>query len=268
MDDANNPLTNNGTSTRNVPPNDPSQAALIGEPGTLPPTWCKKCQATVVPEKKGMCPRCQGFLRQNFVARKHPVNVLRKQQILAKLVADYHPSTTMQRATCENLAGTLEQLEALRPGSPEWQRLTQISQQLGATLEESRVSREPNPATNYSAMTDDQLIERTTEILRHLLTARDLRHAPCRPDDDDGGLLPDGAVHDVPLAPVAGSPVQATPTPEPICPYCRRPCVGPDHSAYSVLHWSDPEQVKRRSQEATAVMMKQGGKPLPEWYQP
>ena len=53
-------------------------------------------------------------------------------------------------------------------------------------------------------------------------------------------------------------PTTETPQPEPIhCGYCRRaPCVGPDHFAYTVLHYRDPVEVERRSREQTQVMLK------------
>ena len=53
-------------------------AHLMGEPGTLPTVWCKRCKADVLPEGKGQCPRCGKFIRLNFMARKHPVNMLRR----------------------------------------------------------------------------------------------------------------------------------------------------------------------------------------------
>src|SRR5690349_11461361 len=53
------------------------QAHLTGEPGTLPPTWCRNCQVEVKPEGKGRCPRCGAFLKLNFIRRRHPVNKLR-----------------------------------------------------------------------------------------------------------------------------------------------------------------------------------------------
>ena len=118
------------------------QAALTGEPGTLPPTWCKKCAADVLPAGKGRCPRCNSFLKLNFSARKHPVNKLRRQQLLDKFVLDYRPNTQRLQSMCEQYAGIVEQLEVLKPGSPDHQRLVQLSQLLGAALEESQSSRE------------------------------------------------------------------------------------------------------------------------------
>ena len=65
------------------------QAALTGEPGTLPEVWCRKCNANVKPEGKGTCPRCHTFLKLNFVARRHPINVLRRDQLYHEIVAEY-----------------------------------------------------------------------------------------------------------------------------------------------------------------------------------
>lgn len=49
----------------------------------------------------------------------------------------------------------------------------------------------------------------------------------------------------------------------PICRYCGRPCVGPEHAAYRTLHGNDPEEIARRSAEATAVMFRQLGSQSP-----
>ena len=46
-----------------------------------------------------------------------PVNVLRRDQFLAELIAEFKPSTVVGRRNCEHLAGIYEQLEALKPGS-------------------------------------------------------------------------------------------------------------------------------------------------------
>lgn len=41
------------------------------------------------------------------------------------------------------------------------------------------------------------------------------------------------------------------------CRYCdQTPCIGSDHPAYPALHYMDPEEVRRRDQHATAVMMR------------
>ena len=76
-------------------------------------------------------------MRLNFGARKHPVNKLRRDALLAQLVADYQPNTTLLRSTCAHLAGTLEQLEVMKPGSPDWQRLVTVAQMLGTALHDA-----------------------------------------------------------------------------------------------------------------------------------
>jgi hypothetical protein len=241
-----------------APPPVPANAAALQATGaldSLPPTWCKKCKADVLPIGKGRCPRCQTFLQQNFSARKHPINVLRKRQILAQLIADYQPSTTILRANCENLAGVLEQLEVMKAGSQEHKRLTDESEQLGATLEASR-STALAASTDLATLTTDQLIERTTEMLRRLLDHR---------DDETRAAEPIAAhAREVPIAPVETAEALSDDieTWEPwrqnlghkigaiACKYChRRPCVGRDHFAFGVLHWSDPAEIKRRNED-------------------
>src|SRR5258708_33505768 len=81
------------------------QAHLTGIPDSLPLTWCPNCKADVLPKGKGYCPRCARMLKGSFLARRHPVNVLRKQQILNKLVAEYRPGTQLLQSTCEQFAG-------------------------------------------------------------------------------------------------------------------------------------------------------------------
>ena len=148
--------------------------ASVGEPDSLPVTWCKKCHADVRPVGKGRCPRCNVFLKLNFTARKHPVNVLRRDALLAELVAEYQPNTTMLRLTCAHLAGTLEQLEVMKPGSPEWQRLVTVAQTLGAALNDAR-PHEPRLPTDYGAMSEDELIERLEAMLKGCYERRDFK---------------------------------------------------------------------------------------------
>ena len=162
------------------------QAALTGEPGTLPLTWCRRCAVEVVPRDKGACPRCGTFLKQNFVARRHPVNRLRRDALLAELVAEYRPTTTMLRSTCAHLAGTLEQLEVMKPGSPDWQRLVQVAQTLGAALEGSKpAARTDDPDT--SNLTEDELVERVEVLLVHVRELRDAKTTDSRQGPDRAG---------------------------------------------------------------------------------
>jgi hypothetical protein len=200
------------------------------------------------------------MLRLNFMRRTHPVNVARKKQLLEKLVADYHPSTTMLMSSCEHLAGILEQLEVLKAGSQEHKRLVELSQLLAASLEVSRPA--TAAPTTPTDLDEDELIERTTTMLRSLLELRDeakrsaeMRAGYCHPDGVDGSPFADGAGQDAPV--LAGAAPAGVPLAEPTrCPYCgQAPCVGPEHSAFEVLHWDDPEEVDRRAKAATAEMI-------------
>jgi hypothetical protein len=233
-----------------------SEAALAvhraGEPGTLPLTWCKKCAADVRPEGKGVCPRCRTFLRLNFVSRKHPINRLRKQQLLDKLIADYRPDSQRLHSACEQYAGVLEQLEVLKAGSQEHKRLVELSMLLGTMLEESRKPADAHTHDDVGEMNTDQLIEHTTEILRGLLDTRDA---------EQRATLPAAESSPFDSSPFDSSPIadvvtieSSQPAPEPVCPYCRRPCVGPDHDAFSVLHWDDPAEIEKRATRATDEM--------------
>ena len=258
-DAANGKLTTSGP----APANGTQNRASIGEPNALPLVFCRLCKVDVQPVGKGKCPQCGAFLRLNFIARKGPVNVVRRDQLLAELLAEYQPQTVGARATCEQYAATLERLETTKPGSPEWQRMIVGARDLSASLDEfrNRAPRIPDP--DLADATDDQLIERTTTILRSLLDARDEQ----RKGEAHIAAATECAGVQTTAGP-AGEAVASTvvPAPEPVCKYCRRACVGVDHHAFEVLHWSDPEQVKKRDELATRTMMQQLGKPLPGWY--
>ena len=75
-----------------------------GEPDTLPLTWCKKCQANVVPEGKGKCPRCGIFLRQNFVARRHLAYGRERPPDPATLNPETEPPRPVRRVRALNSA--------------------------------------------------------------------------------------------------------------------------------------------------------------------
>lgn len=231
-----------------------------GEPGAATDLrYCRKCEVEVVPEGKGKCPRCGGFLRLNFVARRHKVNVLRRDALLAELVAEFRPGNILERSACEHLSAVLEQLDSMRPGTTEWQRLVTTAQTLGTALRSTQP--EARTSTDYSAHSEDELIVKLETLLDEARAMRDFkrdskRDAAEQPVDkeDEGYLLPEPGDADdsVPSAP----PVDTK------CPYCNQtPCVGPDHPAFRTLHGNDPAEVKRRDAEATREMFAQVGKP-------
>jgi hypothetical protein len=138
-------------------------------------------------------------------------------------------------------------------------------------------------STSANDETADELIAETTAILRELLAMRDAEKAPSTPvlgaGDRAGGaeagaglqreaLTKPSGPKDVPAAVTADSEPgpEPQPSPEPDCPFCHRLCVGPDHPAFDVIHWDDPTEVDKRAARATEEMMKQLGKPLPDWY--
>jgi hypothetical protein len=167
------------------------------ELGTMPITFCKRCGVDVAPVGKGSCPHCRSFLKLNFVGRKHPINILRREQLLNKLVDEFKPDSVIQHAMCETLAGVFEQLESTRAGSPEHQRLAQLQQQIGSSLEESRAAR-IKPAAPQAEVTLDGLLARAETIRAALLALRDGSPQPVDApglettivvDDDDEFIL-------------------------------------------------------------------------------
>lgn len=269
MADFNDPLTDG------APISDPfsTNGDPNGEPDTLPMTFCRKCEVEVKPVGKGKCPRCGIFLRQNFVARRHPVNKLRVEQHLAELFAEFRPATVVGRRTCEQLAGIYEQLEGLKPGSTEWQRLVTTAQTLSVALQES--SHKPHTSTDYRAMTADQLVERAEKLLATAKALRD--HQPPRPNDAEPSTSPlEVFWREAATAPVeALAPAPAarpSELPPPQCPYCHKSLADCAEmrmarpEVFKALHYDSPEMVEKRRQYNTAVMMRQVGRGLPVWY--
>jgi hypothetical protein len=244
-----------------------------GEPGAAPPTFCRKCQVEVRPQGKGQCPRCGTFLRLNFVARRHPVNVLRRDALLADLLRQFPPANIVERSTCEHLAATLEQLETMRPGTTEWQRLVTAAQTLGAALHDPRETRASSSFPGVERMPTSALGAARDLLTRHargetlsefdrgrLSVLRSALHGELvLPPDPTASSMSDSptvAAEPDSCGPTEIAPVETTRASD-MCPYChQRPCVGRDHHAYEALHHDDPAEVERRRQEATAVMLK------------
>jgi len=222
----------------------PSAASLLGLPDSLPLTWCPNCKADVQPKGKGYCPRCARMLKGSFLARKHPVNMMRRDALLKRLTDDYRPNTTLLQSHCETLAGIIEQLEVLKPGSPEHQRLVQQSQALGAALEEAQSARSTD--THGTDRVPTSALQLARDLLQRVargetLSEREQGRLDVLRDAMRGDVqLPDlidvpadksldtgvgGASRDAPRPTPAP---RATPAPEPVealCPYCKRPIV-------------------------------------------
>ena len=123
----------------------------------------------------------------------------------------------------------------------------------------------PDGKPGLEDLTLDDLLERTTIIREHLLT---LRSGPAKPVEQPSSS---------PIVTVASSPTPATvedstPVEPSNCPYCDQSLATcndmrqHDLPAWRSLHWSDPQEVQRRAEEATREMLHQAGKPLPDWY--
>jgi hypothetical protein len=263
-------------------PPDAVRAALVGEPDAATDLrWCRKCAAMVRPIGKGRCERCNAFLKLNFSARKHPVNVLRRDALLAELNAEYAPATTMQRSTCAHLAGTLEQLEMVKPGSPDWQRLVQVAQTLGAALDATRGAPRPQTPDDYQQLSDEQLHARLEALLHdsaaHIeakkrgqtLVAEAAAGLRAREREAAGEIVE-------PVAP--GEPAKPD-APIPVCQFCMRPLTicetskDADLDTWRVIHSRDPREIERRKdeaarrdKEATAAMLRPDAGLLPAWY--
>ncbi len=136
-----------------------------GEPDTqTAPQWCKRCKAQVIPVGKGRCPRCNAFLRLNFTARRHPINVLRKDALLGQLLQQFPPTNIIDRSNSEQLAVVLEQLETMRPGTADWQRLVTVAQTLATALRDAHAP--TRTSRDYGGMSVSQLAARAEQLLR------------------------------------------------------------------------------------------------------
>jgi hypothetical protein len=186
------------------------------------------------------------------LAKKRKVNKLRVEQLLAEAVAEYSPDTLELRDACRYLAATKERLEAERLGSPEHQRLMKDWADLNARLREARDAGAAVASHDLASATTDQLVAHTSKLLRRLLEVRDneARRTETSPTLADQVGTDDGPAYaEHASAEPVGPRASATPS-APVCPFCMRPCIGREHSAYSVLHWDDPAEVVRRPLEA------------------
>jgi hypothetical protein len=145
---------------------------------------------------------------------------------------------------------------------------------------------------NPASPDTDERIQQVSAVLRQLLAARD-EHVPAvvipeaetgevpwssdTTSDSEGGPEPQTLVVGAPVSePIetAAAPLEPEPTPppEPRCEYCKQTIercteINEQHpDAFAALHHDDPDEVKRRQEEATAIMMRQVGRGLPRWY--
>src|SRR4029079_15329042 len=91
-------------------------------------------------------------------------NRLRRDELAAEFVADYRPETPRLRAMCAQFAAIVEQLEVLKPGSTEHQRLVVLSQTLGDALEASR--RPPCTLDALDDLSPSELADRADQLAR------------------------------------------------------------------------------------------------------
>jgi hypothetical protein len=190
-------------------------AALAGEPNAQTRSvWCRRCEADVVPIGKGRCPRCQTFLRQNFVARRHPVNKLRRDQLHDEIVTEYQPQTLELRDACRFLANVKERLETTRDGTPEHQRLMTLWAELSIQL------RAAKPAVTAPSIEVDieDLDAMEARIGQYIADIREQRARAQRLRDERATTPQPPAT-----SPIVPSPIveeQVTPAAPPTCAFC------------------------------------------------
>lgn len=237
-----------GSSAHGGQPEPASAAFWTGAEGLLPSTWCRSCKEKIQPEGKGTCPKCGQFLRRNFVARQHPQNRLRVDQLRDQLTAEYSPTSMQIRSAVDALAVVLERLESVKAGTPEHQRLVDVQARLFATLNDSLSA--GKESGTFSALSDDELIERTAALLEMLIAKRDGTTTNYEPTEIDTG----DAGHSARLAPAeAGAKSACVLAPEPEqCSYCRKSiadCASLKEKRldiWQINHFGDPPEIERR----------------------
>lgn len=200
--------------------------------------WCPMCSALVVPARRGVCPVHNIFLARNYAARKHPVNVTRRDVLYAEAVDEFQPTTMSDRAICRHLASALEALENLRPGSNEWSRLTTSAKTSVETL------RARLPVNKPAA-------DGITRVVRVIVGGDGREH------DADEYFNQDDPAESAPAPTLPAT--TATPTAA-RCAYCgHTPCIGTEHEHYRALHSQHPDEIARRDAEANELFLHQIG---------
>jgi len=129
------------------------------------------------------------------------------------------------------------------------------------------------PPTDLDTLTEDQVIERLEQLLASARAMRDAQRQgeafiAAAAAEHRAAATTTSELKDEDIAPTAQQPAPA----ESVCEFCHQPpsrCAElKEHhtDAWRVLHHADPEEVARRDAEATAEMMHQIGRPLPDWY--
>jgi hypothetical protein len=210
--------------------------------------WCPKCAKPVETSEKGACRSCGRMLAGNRVrTRLLPLNVARRNELARQYEADFQPATTHTRSMCQRLAAVCELLERCKLGSPDHQRLEQISQQLATELDASRPAAHAHE--DVDRMDIDQL---AAEAERLIELVRRPRRIPPAPQTSSP----------IPAVPIAKTeaPPQPAPAPEPNCQYCRKlfaDCTAlheTDLGLWRILHFNDPTEVDRRGIDASKEM--------------
>ena len=254
---------------------------------------CAQCEADVVPTTPNHCPQCGGWVFDNTGSLVHGLRSKRlarvvdayRVDLIAQLFAERGGRDALDvvgRIAIENFALVCAQHKTIEARLDQDGLFTQTGRRRSAfdmlksiseTIDRLRAELPPpiaRESTAISLLSTEQLIEKTTAILTSLLEESDEHLLPpldaerddtARDTDRAAGpsVMAEGGTDEELLKP---TPVLA---PESVCAYCRRACVGPDHIAYEVLHWSDPIEVARRQKEATAVMYRMVGEGI-TWH--
>jgi hypothetical protein len=254
---------------------------------------CATCQKDVVPDD-GACPHCRRYLPGNQKQRKNPINVARRAALLADLTREFPPGDVIAKADLETLADAIAKRECTKAGSAEWQRLVNV---IATTRERLHASPQANrpalSAFDVAGLSYEQVAVEL-EALARLAREHAREHArrvaglppagdrpadrqpddrpPDRPDAAPAGRSPalggsDQNPHETDER-VARPPARLIPE---RCPYgcgsltrCAE-LKGTRLDVWRVFHGNDPEEIARRDRDATAVMMRQVGKPLPPY---
>ena len=163
----------------------PDDASLISPAATVSsgavesvpdefPDRCTRC-GTTAPAVDGRCPnpKCRCSRKGTQLAAKGgPVNVAKRDQLRARFIQDYRPSTTIDEIRCRELADITERLSTLKKGSSEYVRLVQTMASLDEALRSARSIQQP---PDFATLSNEELIARLETLLA---SAREVQRKP------------------------------------------------------------------------------------------
>lgn len=182
---------------------------------------------------------------------RRPIDVDEVARLENTYVREYAPANEHGRAMCGEKASIDEAIRRAKRGSPEHQRLVQLSIQLAEALEAARPA-----AADHADVDRMSLDELAAENARLIALAREIPARTPTPQFDSSPIIDVSANAETPTTPAA-EPERA---PVPQCEHCHRnfeDCAvlhESDIELWRTFHFNDPIEVDRRAKAATEEM--------------